>query len=125
MNEPHPAPMRPGELSQLADAVRAFSEERDWTKFHDPKSLALAIASEAGQLAELFRWIPEDEAAADFSHGERHIRAGEEIADVLVFLVRLADVLGIDLPHAVNNNFAATAARFPKDRVRGKAPNSA
>ena len=125
MNEPHPTPMLPGELSQLAEAVRVFSEERDWAKFHDPKSLALAVVSEAGQLAELFRWIPEGEAAADFSHGERHLRAGEEISDVLIFLVRLADVLGIDLPHAVNTNFAATEARFPPGRVHGKAPNSA
>ncbi len=125
MNDPHPDPMRPGELSQLADAVRAFSEERDWAKFHDPKSLALAVVSEAGQLAELFRWIPADEAAAAFSHGERNLRAGEEIADVLIFLVRLADVLEIDLPHAVNTNFATTSARFPPSRVQGKAPNSA
>ncbi len=117
--------MRPGELSHLADAVRAFSEEREWAKFHDPKSLALAVVSEAGQLAELFRWIPESEAAASFAHGERHLRAAEEIADVLVFLVRLADVLGIDLPHAVNTGFAATTARFPATRVRGKAPNTA
>jgi NTP pyrophosphatase (non-canonical NTP hydrolase) len=117
--------MYPGELERLADAVRAFSEERDWAKFHDPKSLALAVAAEAGQLAELFRWIPEGEAAAAFSHGERHLRAGEEIADVLIFLVRLADVLAIDLPHAVNTNFAATEARFPPGRVHGKAPNSA
>jgi dCTP diphosphatase len=125
MNEPRPIPMLPGELSQLAQAVRIFSEERDWAKFHDPKSLALAVVSEAGQLAELFRWIPENEATADFSHGERQLRAGEEIADVLIFLVRLADVLGIDLPHAVNTNFAATTARFPTERVSGKAPNSA
>jgi NTP pyrophosphatase (non-canonical NTP hydrolase) len=125
MNDPHPTPMRPGELSQLAEAVRVFSEERDWAKFHDPKSLALAVASEAGQLAELFRWIPESEATADFSHGERQLRAGEEIADALIFLVRLADVLGIDLPHAVNTNFAATIAHFPTNRVTGKAPNSA
>jgi NTP pyrophosphatase (non-canonical NTP hydrolase) len=117
--------MQPGELSQLADALRAFSAERDWVKFHDPKSLALAVASEAGQLADLFRWIPESEATAAFSHGERQLRAGEEIADVLVFLVRLADVLGIDLPHSVNTNVAATEARFPADRVQGTAPNTA
>ena len=48
MNDPHPIPMLPGELSQLAEAVRIFSDERDWAKFHDPKSLALAVASEAG-----------------------------------------------------------------------------
>jgi dCTP diphosphatase len=117
--------MRPGELSQLADAVRAFSEDRDWAKFHDPKSLALAVASEAGQLADLFRWIPESEATAEFSHGERHLRAGEEIADVLIFLVRLADVLGIDLAQAVNASVASSEARFPADRVRGSAPNTA
>ncbi len=124
MTDPHTF-MLPGELSHLADAVRTFSEERDWAKFHDPKSLALAVAGEAGQLAELFRWIPEAEATESFSHGERQLRAGEEIADVLVYLVRLADVLGIDLPHAVNTNFTATIARFPKDRVHGKAPNTA
>jgi len=125
MDEPNPTPMRPGELKHLADAVREFAEEREWTKFHDPKSLALAVASEAGQLADLFRWIPADEATADFSHGERQLRAGEEIAGTLIYLVRLADVLGIDLAHAVNLNFAAVAAEFPAERVRGKAPNSA
>lgn len=125
MNDSHPEPMRPGELSHLAEAVRAFSDERDWSKFHDPKSLALAIVSEAGQIAELFRWIPADEAATSFTHGERHLRAGEEIADVLIFLVRLADVLDIDLPHAVNASFAERNAQFPPNRVQGKAPNTA
>lgn len=125
MDAPHPVPMRPGELKHLANAVREFGEERDWTKFHDPKSLTLAIVSEAGQLAELLRWIPADEATADFSHGERQLRAGEEIAATLIYLVRLADVLGIDLAHAVNLSFEATSAEFPAERVRGKAPNTA
>ncbi|HEY0215136.1 MAG TPA: nucleotide pyrophosphohydrolase, partial [Cellulomonas sp.] len=93
-----PAPT--GDLAALTALIREFSEERDWVQFHDPKSLVLALVGEVGELAELFQWVPADGAVQHFTDPGRRQRAGEEIADVLVYLLRLADVLGVDVLRA-------------------------
>jgi len=85
------------DLEILRDAMRAFTHEREWDKYHDPKSLILALVAEMGELAELFQWLPSDQAAPLAHRNPLRQRAGEEIADVLLYLVRLADVLDLDL----------------------------
>lgn len=102
--------------------MREFSEERDWTRFHDPKSLILALVGEVGELAELFQWVPADDADASVQDPERRERVGEELADVLLYLVRLADVLDIDLMDAARRKQEAGRRRFPPAEVRGVAP---
>ncbi|TCC64806.1 nucleotide pyrophosphohydrolase [Kribbella pittospori] len=103
--------------------MRVFTEERDWGQFHDPKSLILALVGEVGELAELFQWLPAD-AAVDRAREDRlHERAGEELADVLIYLVRLADVLDIDLADAALRKLRGSSARFPAEEVRGQAPD--
>lgn len=77
--------------------MRAFTAERDWEKYHDPKSLILALVGEVGELSEVFQWLPADEAARAAETNPVRDRAGAEIADVLLYLIRLADVLNIDL----------------------------
>ncbi|WP_136517738.1 nucleotide pyrophosphohydrolase [Cellulomonas telluris] len=111
------------EIAALTRAVREFSTERDWEQFHDPKSLLLALVGEVGELAELFQWVPAAEAVDRFSAADRRTRAAEEMADVLVYLVRLADVLGVDLGNAARAKLAASHRRFPADDVRGVAPD--
>jgi dCTP diphosphatase len=111
------------EIAQLTRLVREFSTERDWQQFHDPKSVILALVGEVGELAELFQWVPADEAAARFAVPARHARAAEEMADVLVYLVCLADVLGVDLGEAARAKLADSHRRFVADEVRGVAPD--
>jgi len=110
------------EVAELTRLVREFSVERDWEQFHDPKSLILALVGEVGELAELFQWIPANEAAARFSAEGRQARAGEEIADVLIYLIRLADVLGLDLAAVTRAKLADSSRRFAVHEVHGRAP---
>lgn len=117
-----PSAGEPGDLARLTALIREFSAERDWEQFHDPKSLVLALVGEVGELAELVQWLPADDAAAHFTDPERRRRAGEEIADVLVYLLRLADVLGVDVLAATLDKQAEARRRFPADAVRGVAP---
>ncbi|EWT02605.1 nucleotide pyrophosphohydrolase [Intrasporangium oryzae NRRL B-24470] len=109
-------------VAHLEADLRTFRDERDWAKFHDPKSLVLALVGEGGELAELFQWIPADEAQAEFSAGRRRERAAEEMADVLIYLVNLADVLGIDLVTSAREKMRVARERFPVERHRGTAP---
>ncbi|MDX6252351.1 MAG: dCTP diphosphatase [Kribbellaceae bacterium] len=102
--------------------MRAFTDERAWAKFHDPKSLILALVGEVGELAELFQWLPADDAARRVGAEPLHGRVGEEMADVLAYLVRLADVLDIDLMEAARRKLVNSAERFPAEEVRGEAP---
>lgn len=111
------------EIADLTAAVREFSRERDWEQFHDPKSLVLALVGEVGELAELFQWVPAADAVQRFAAPDRRARAAEEMADVLVYLVRLADVLGVDLGEAARTKLVDSHRRFPADDVHGVAPD--
>ncbi|WP_426593987.1 nucleotide pyrophosphohydrolase [Cellulomonas sp. McL0617] len=113
------------EIAELQRLVREFSTERDWQQFHDPKSVILALVGEVGELAELFQWVPSDEAVARFADPARHGRVAEEMADILVYLVCLADVLGVDLGAAARTKLADSHRRFAADEVRGVAPEKA
>jgi NTP pyrophosphatase (non-canonical NTP hydrolase) len=104
-------------LEELKQRVREFVEERDWNRFHSPKNLAMALSVEAAELVELFQWLTEEES--DAIDAERLQRVADELADVLWFLVRLSDRLGIDLLEAAERKLAANAAKYPADRVRG------
>lgn len=105
------------DLDELRGRVRDFVAERDWVRFHSPKNLAMALSVEAAELVELFQWLTEEESAA--LDGKQRQRAAEELADVLWFLVRLADRLDIDLLDAAEMKLAENARKYPADRVRG------
>jgi NTP pyrophosphatase (non-canonical NTP hydrolase) len=107
------------DLQELKARVRDFVAERDWDRFHSPKNLAMALSVEASELVELFQWLTEEESAA--LEADRRLRVAEELADVLWFLVRLSDRLGIDLLEAAEQKLAANAAKYPVERVRGDA----
>ena len=109
-------------ITALTVDIRAFAQERDWEQFHDPKSLILALVGEVGELAELFQWVPAADAVDVFAERERQQRAGEEISDVLIYLLRLADVLGIDVSEAASAKLEASRQRFGAEAVRGAAP---
>lgn len=113
---------RVAEIAELTAAIREFSRERDWEQFQDPKSLVLALVGEVGELAELFQWVPAEEAASSVDDPSRRERVAEELADVQLYLVRLADVLGIDLAEAARSKLESGRRRFPAEGFRGVAP---
>ncbi len=101
------------DLEALRDRMRQFTTERDWGGFHDPKSVLLALVGEVGELAELFQWLPAADAAKLGRLEPLHTRASEEMSDVLLYLVRLADVLDVDLAAAASAKLADAARRYP------------
>lgn len=103
------------DLAHVREMMRSFTAERDWQSYHDPKSLILALTGEVGELAELFQWLPADEAVSRAGEEPLRSAASDELADVLLYLVRLADVLGVDLAHA-------TAVKMEKNRSKHAAP---
>ncbi|MCP5199073.1 MAG: nucleotide pyrophosphohydrolase [Gammaproteobacteria bacterium] len=106
-------------LADLRERLRAFAAARDWEQFHTPKNLAMALACEAAEVMEHFLWL--DGATSAALTDAKRAEVGEELADVLIYLVRLADKLDIDLLDAANAKIARNAERYPADRVRGRA----
>ena len=104
-------------LEELRDGMRAFTDERDWGRFHDPKSVLIALVGEVGELAELLQWLPADEVRARARQEPLRTRLGEELGDVQLYLVLLADVLGIDLGAATTAKLAANHVRHPPEKV--------
>ena len=107
------------ELEKLRNALRAFAAERDWEQFHSPKNLATALSVEAAELLEPFQWLT-DEQSANLS-AEQRASVREELADVLNYLVQLADKLDIDLIDAASEKIRRNAEKYPADKFRGSA----
>jgi dCTP diphosphatase len=106
-------------LAALRARLAAFAAERDWEQFHSPKNLAMALAAEAGELLEHFQWLTEAESGALPAAARDEVAL--EIADVLLFLVRLADRLGIDPLEAAARKLELNARKYPVDKARGRA----
>lgn len=106
-------------FDELKMTLRAFAAERDWEQFHSPKNLAMALSVEAAELLEHFQWLTE-QSSYDLEPGTREAVAAE-MADVQLYLVRLADRLGIDMQAAVTRKIAENRRKYPPDRVRGSA----
>lgn len=111
--------MTPDQLQALAERLRRFAQERDWEQFHAPKNLAMALIGEAGELVEHFQWLTPEQS--DSLPAQRRAEVELEMADVLIYLVRLADRLGVDLLAAAERKIAINEQRYPADRVRGSA----
>lgn len=111
-------PARPS-LAELRERLRQFAAERDWDQFHSPKNLAMALVAEAGELAAEFQWLTEAQSRTPTPEQRRRIQA--EAADVLNYLVRLADRLDFDLLAAAAAKIEENARRYPADQVRGSA----
>jgi len=108
-------------LEDLRAAMQHFTHERDWDKFHTPRNLLCALVGEVGELAEVFQWREEVERGLpDFSDDEKN-HVAEELADVLLYLVRLSDVCGFDLGQAAINKLQINTQKYPAETVRGSA----
>jgi len=106
-----------GGLHELVMASRVFAAERDWEQFHSPKNLAAAMCVEAGEVLEHFQWITEEESRA--LPDEKRAQVAHELADVFLYLVRLADKLDVDLIEAAREKLRINAEKYPADRARG------
>ena len=100
-------------LDQLRGQLRAFVEARDWSQFHSPKNLVMALTGEVGELNEIFQWMTDQEAREAGWSPVTAEHVGEELADVLLYLVRLSSVLGVDLNAAVVDKLAKNAIKYP------------
>ncbi|CAN7536576.1 nucleotide pyrophosphohydrolase [Variovorax paradoxus] len=106
-------------VDRLAARLDQFASERDWAQFHSPKNLVMALTGEVGELSEIFQWMPE-EASKEAGRDPQTAKAvQDELADVLLYLVRLSSVLGVDLDAAVQQKLKDNAMRYPADKVRG------
>ncbi|MGE5669726.1 MAG: nucleotide pyrophosphohydrolase [Betaproteobacteria bacterium] len=105
------------DLERLRDQLREFAAARDWEQFHSPKNLAMALSAEAGELLEIFQWLTEKQSRS--LPPDAHAAASDEVADVLLYLIRLADQLGIDPVAAAKRKILANAEKYPVHKARG------
>jgi NTP pyrophosphatase (non-canonical NTP hydrolase) len=108
-------------MDDLVKAVLAFRDQRDWRQFHNPKDLAISISLEAAELLEPFQWKSSAEVTAFLDSEENRRRVADEMADVLILLVSMADVVGVDLIEAARRKLAENARKYPVDLSRGNA----
>ncbi|MCI3953808.1 MAG: hypothetical protein K0R53_3308 [Burkholderiales bacterium] len=104
-------------LESLTQALRRFAEERDWAQFHSPKNLAAALTVEAAELLEHFQWLTEEQSRN--LPADKRAAVSHEIADVLLYLLQIADKLQIDVVAAAREKLALNAAKYPVALVRG------
>jgi len=105
------------EIELIRQRLQEFTSERDWDQFHSPKSLAMALSVEASEIVECFQWLTEDQSS-DLPKDACEAVA-DEIADVQIYLIRLADKLNIDIFGAVNKKIEKNEAKYPAQKVKG------
>jgi dCTP diphosphatase len=104
-------------LESLADRVRKFSQDRDWDQFHSPKNLSMALSVEAAELMEIFQWSSQKESKNPSEKQLDSIK--EEVADIAIYLIRIADILDIDLPSTIAEKIKSNDAKYPIDKSKG------
>lgn len=109
------------DIAALQSRILAFARERDWLQFHDPKNLSMAVAVEAGELMEHFRWVRSEESLAVLGDARTREAVAHEVADVTILLLEFAANAGIDIPRAVAAKMAINAQRYPVETSRGRA----
>ncbi len=107
-------------IGVLRDLVRHFVDERNWSQFHAPKNLSMALAIEAAELMEHFQWITPEESHLAENQPEKHLAVREELADVICYALAIANVLQIDIATAVEQKVRKNAEKYPIDQFRGR-----
>lgn len=107
----------PSDLLLLRDKLREFAEARDWDQFHSPKNLSMALMVEVAELMEHFQWLTEAQSTSLSPASKAAV--AEELADVLLYLVRISDKMGVDLLEAALHKLEKNAVKYPADLVRG------
>jgi dCTP diphosphatase len=107
------------DIKQIQRLLAEFAKARDWEQFHSPKNLSMALAAESGELLELFQWLSEEQSR-QLDAAQRQ-QVTEEMADVLLYLLRLADELDVDLEMAAQDKLRRNAEKYPVELSRGNA----
>ncbi|MGA7595876.1 MAG: nucleotide pyrophosphohydrolase [Gallionella sp.] len=110
---------RQSDLLLLRDKLRAFAAARDWDQFHSPKNLSMALMVEVAELMEHFQWLTEEQSG-NLDAGKKSV-AAEELADILLYLIRLSDKLDVNLLEAALHKLGKNALKYPAEKVRGSA----
>jgi len=108
-------------IAELTERVRTFAQDRNWEQFHTPKNLAMALAGEVGELLAELQWLTPEQSAAVMQDEELGPRVRAELGDVTIYLVRLADVLGIDLVEAAFDKLADSGRRYTVEAAHSSA----
>ncbi|MGR5061955.1 nucleotide pyrophosphohydrolase [Photobacterium sp. DNB22_13_2] len=111
--------MKNTEIKEIQEALQSFAQERNWDQFHSPKNLVMALSGEVGELTEVFQWLTPEESEKLSSKQQDKLE--EEIADVFLYLVRLADKTGVDLLDVSRKKIAVNAAKYPVEKSYGSA----
>ena len=107
-------------VAELREIIRQFVDERDWSQFHTPKNLAMALAIEAAELMEHFQWLTPEESRAIADQPEKRTAVGEELADVIGYALAIANELGLDVSLAIRNKMVKNIQKYPVDQFRGR-----
>ena len=102
-------------ISDISSKLQKFTQERDWDQYHSPKNLAISLAVEAGELLEIFQWLPENSPFDESVHK----KASEEIADILIYAIMFSRKMGIDLEKAVLEKIARNEEKYPVEKAKG------
>ena len=108
-------------IAELTTLVRSFADNRDWQQFHTARNLVLALVGETGELAAEFQWIGDDNIVNALREPDKREAVGSELADVFIYLLRLADVTEIDLAEELKKKIAINEKRYPVDKAKGSA----
>ncbi|MBL4682107.1 MAG: nucleotide pyrophosphohydrolase [Pseudomonadales bacterium] len=106
-------------LQDLKQELQKFAAVRQWDQFHSPKNLVMALSGEVGELTEHFQWLSEDQSSS--LDDKTHTAVAEEIADVQIYLIRLADKLDIDIIQAAKGKILSNAVKYPIEKFKGSA----
>jgi NTP pyrophosphatase (non-canonical NTP hydrolase) len=106
-------------LERLSQRLRRFAQARDWEQFHSPKNLSMALSGECGELLEHFQWLTEEQSRS--LPPDKLAEVELEMADIQIYLLRLAERLGVDLLQAVDRKIALNEEKYPAEKVRGSA----
>jgi len=107
-------------IAELKELVGAFRDAREWAQFHSPKNLSMAIAIEAAELMGEFQWLTTEESVAGVEDPDKLRQVEEELADIIIYCLSLADSLGIDIAHAVDRKINENAEKYPEDEYKGR-----
>lgn len=111
--------MQNKKLDDLINKLRIFSKERDWDQFHSPKNLIMALTSEVGELSDIFQWLSEEESKIENLDRKNLEKAKEEIADVFLYILRIADKLDIDLEKVAIEKILVNSEKYPIELSKG------
>lgn len=106
-------------ISEIKDKIKEFCEARDWDQFHNAKELAIALSIEASELLEIFRWKTPEEVQALFENEKKKEDIEDEMADILYFLVRIAQLYDLDLSEALDRKMEKNERKYPVDKAKG------